>query len=190
MRCHLCPNEKVILNRAKDGIRWYNCPACGESFTTREELVVFNGTAYLPAPNRPKLELPEVPPSKRPRSPVVERMRECRIPADSWGLPPSMARDVKYWWEQSRWIKHGPRAVWTERALLTSVRRLVTLHSASPADAEALLEQAVEKGWQALDPKYLRMGWDNAPARPAPAAPAGPKDKSMQSALATWNESP
>lgn len=190
MECCYCPNERVTLNRAKDGIRWYSCGACGESFITREELVVYTGTTYVPAPNRPKLQLPEVPPSKRARSPVVERMRECRIPADNWGLPPSMARDVKHWWEQSRWIKHGGRAVWTERALLSSVRRLLALHQASPADALQLIEAAVEKGWQAIDGRYLRPGWDNAPARPAPAPQDGPKDKSMQSALATWNETP
>ncbi len=190
MRCHYCPNERVTLNRTKDGIRWYSCGACGQSFTTREELVVFTGTAYVPAPNRPKLELPALQAPKRPRSPVVERMRECRIPADNWGLPASMARDVKHWWEQSRWIKHGGRAVWTQRALLASVRRLVAIHQASPADALQLIEGAVEKGWQAIDGRYLQRSWDSSPARPAPASQEGPKDKSMQSALATWNENP
>jgi hypothetical protein len=171
-------------------MRWYSCGACGQSFTTREEVVVHTGDGYTPVTQGAKLKLPALPPLNQPRPPVVERMRECRIPADNWGLPPSMARDVKYWWEQSRWIRHGARAVWSERALLLSLRRLVALHQSSPADALHLLEAAVEKGWMAIDGQYLRRSWDNAPARPAPAATTGPKDKSMQSALATWNENP
>jgi hypothetical protein len=198
MECPNCKGDRLKFNRIDKSkgsrIRWYKCEDCGESICTDEVRVVYTGSGYVPAGSPPTVQLPPIPEEakvrKRDPSPVVERMRVVHVPADNWGLPASMARDIKYWWEQSRWIKHGGRAVWTERAFLTSVRRLRTLHDASPADAVALLEEAVEKGWQGVDPRYLNRDWPRHNSRAAAAAQSGPKDPSMQAALASWNENP
>ena len=194
MDCPNCGTDRLKFGRQdkNSDIRWYTCLDCGEKIVTDEVRVVFNGEKYVPAKAGPVLELPPIPPEakkkKRDPSPVVERMRVVHVPADHWGLTPSIARDVKYWWEQSRWLKHGGKAVWSERAFLASLRRLKTLHDASPADAVKLIEEAVEKGWQALDPRYMHRAFIDGKRATVAAVVAqqGPKDPAMQSALAEW----
>ena len=183
--CPFCGHTKTAINgndrKDPDARRYRVCLGCGKSFTTIEQVVVHTGDDWVPLQQEPS----------RPR--VSTSFRAPVVPPDSWGLPYQLALDITHWWQVSRWAKHGNKAVWTERAFAASLARVQKLHSVMPEKARELVQQGVEKGWQALDAKYLLP--DGPPGsfpRPAmaQATPLGPLSPTFQAAAESWHDNP
>lgn len=176
MNCPHCGNSRTVINRTerKDGTsrRYRVCLGCARSFTTIETAVVFTGDGYTEMPAQQNRAL-------------STSYRKLVLPSDLWGLPDQLAQDLAHWWQTARWSKHGNKAVWTQRAFEASLRRVQQLHAVNPARAAELVQQGIERGWQALDPKFL----DPPAVRMAAAASRlGPQSPRMQSALDRWND--
>jgi len=182
MNCPHCGHARTGINRTvkRDGTnrRYRVCMDCGKSFTTIEQVVVFTGDDFVPLQQETTQRL------------ASTTYRRVQMPPDSWGLPYQLAMDITHWWEVSRWGKHGNKAVWTERAFTASLGRVQKLHSVQPDRARELVQQGVEKGWQALDPKFLQpTGLAPRPAM-AQATPLGPISPVMQAAVESWHDNP
>ena len=183
--CPYCGHTKTGINGTEkkdpDSRRYRVCLGCGKSFTTIEIVVVSTGEGYAPLQH-----------GASARPPDSTTYRRIEVPPDTWGLPFQLAMDITHWWEVSRWGKHGQRAVWTERAFKGSLLRVQQLHMVMPDRARHLVAEGVEKGWQALDPKYLapyRL-FGRGAAAPTQTTPMGPVSPTMQSALERWNDNP
>jgi hypothetical protein len=183
--CPYCGHTKTGINGTEskdpDSRRYRVCMGCGKSFTTIEVVVVNTGEGYVPLQQSGPI-----------RPPASTSFRRPDVPPDTWGLPYQLAIDITHWWEVSRWGKWGSKAVWTERAFKASLARVQQLHLAMPDRARQLVAEGVEKGWQALDPKYLAPDrlFGRGAAAPTQATPMGPVSATMQSALERWNDNP
>jgi hypothetical protein len=141
------------------------CPKCETSFPTLEALL---DPTSMSAGN-----LAELKPAPRRNPPTGGAFMNPTILADV--LPQWLAEKVVDWWTVSRRQKHGRKAVWSERAFLSSLGRVVALYRVNPAKADYLAERGLEHGWQALDPQFVEG--DKAyqdippPARPAERRP-------------------
>ena len=184
--CPFCGHTKTCINRTDakdpDSRRYRVCLGCGKSFTTIEVVVVNTGEGYVP--------LSQEGTSTMANKAVSTTYRRVQMPPDSWGLPYQLAIDLTHWWEVSRWGKWGNKAVWTERAFKASLSRVQQLHMVQPDRARELVQQGVERGWQALDPKFLQPTAMAARPAVAQATPMGPVSPTMQAAVESWNGNP
>lgn len=175
MNCPHCGSSRTGIHRTerKDGTsrRYRVCLECQHSFTTVEVAVVFTGEGYTEMP------------AKAQRLPSTS-FRTLVLPCDTWGLPYELAQDIAHWWQVARWSKHGNKAVWTQRAFEGSLHRVQQLHAVDPNRARELVEQGIERGWMALDPKFMEPVRRGAVA----ASRVGPNSPAMQSALERWSE--
>ena len=190
MRCPHCHGERSRVTETRkvcdDVHRLHLCRDCGSSFRSIQSVFVWRGRGVgwvrPPAPPRPiaAAPAPEEADIAKPAARGAPRRRFMpdSVP-DELHIPPQVAALLLIWWKESRLSKHGSRAVWTELAWRSSVKRVAAMR---PADQLRLVEAAVENGWQGIQASYL----EGLPAaRPVAAAGAGPlpSDPRMVAAL-------
>lgn len=165
MNCPNC-NESVTQVRSTrrlasgDVRRMRACSACGHSFPTLEALL---DPASMSAGN-----LAELKPAPRRSPPPGGAYMNPEIAEGL--LPPLLAEKVVDWWVTARRLKHGRKAVWSERAFRGSLNRVVALYQANPAKADYLVERGLEQGWQSLDPEFVQnhKAYQDIPPPPNP----------------------
>lgn len=191
MNCPKCDNERSWISetiRLPIGYRRHRiCRKCAYKFSTLERVEVWDPVLRTYAP--PGLTVvPDPEPEPQPE-PDKERVAAKRASNRRWhpvGVPAGVCKEAAplllEWWNESRRIKHGSHAVWSERAWLASVERVKAL---PPHQQVALCQAGIEQGWQALKPEYLREG-QARPALPTPGRRPMPTDPAMLAALDTW----
>lgn len=189
MKCPHCGHDKSRVTETRptgDADRRIRlCQGCGRTYQTLERVCVYAGRAagYLEVAPPPVLEVVPDP------EPDDEAVAAKRVNNRRWhpvGVPAGVCEEAAplllEWWNESRRLKHKGNAVWSEKAWLASVERVMAL---SPAEQVALCQAGVEQGWQALKPEYMASQLRTQPVPRAGGRPM-PKDPSMLAALESW----
>jgi transcription elongation factor Elf1 len=201
MNCPSCGHiqSRVIdTQRKRDGLRRHRvCSKCGHRYQTLERIELWDpavhGYVAVVDEQDPVVKAfaemggnvvrldrvnpqPVEEPAAAKKRPSNRRWHPAGVPA---GVCEEAAPLLLEWWNESRRLKHGGQAVWSERAWLASVDRVIAL----PNWQQMLLCHAgVEHGWQALKPEYLKEEL----AKPTGEGRPMPKDPAMLAALESW----
>ena len=187
MNCPSCGHiqSRVIdTQRKRDGLRRHRvCSQCGHRYQTLERIELWDPAvhSYVASEQRPALAV--VPDPQPVEAPVAAKKRVNNRRWHPAGVPIGVCEEAAplllEWWNESRRLKQGGQAVWSERAWLASVDRVIAL----PSWQQVLLCAAgVEHGWQALKPEYLKEEL----AKPTGQGRPMPKDPAMLAALESW----
>lgn len=180
MNCSECnrPGIRVTdtIDRGDHRRRYTICPNCGHRGVTIERHAVFmsRSLGFAEAPvDLSDLNPPEQPAATPKPKPVAgeptatQRSRRYHpvtielFPVELL-IDPKAAVLLMQWWNNSRWSKHGGRAVWTQAAFNAAATRVSAL---APSVQVELCEAGVEHGWQTLKYEYIRKRGELLPGQ-------------------------
>jgi hypothetical protein len=196
--CHINSSRVTETRRIFDDVRRLHlCRGCGHSFTSIESVFVWRGQreGWVQPPPPPSVgacerrpavveSTPEPAPAPAPNPSRARTPRFMpEVVPDELRIPPRVQALLLDWWRESRWSKHGAKAVWTERAWRATVARVAGL---PPEDQLRLCQAAVEAGWQSIRVEYLEsMTPNRGSGRQSQPMSGGPRpsDPRMVAAL-------
>jgi hypothetical protein len=175
MNCPECSQKKLRVTDTFDfgdhRRRYHICTNCGARPVTIERFAVFvsRGMGYAEVP----VDLSDLAPSRGDSSastpPAGAAKAKARPQArgrfrlsgsDDSALQPIQGQIcsealplIVQWWNESRWQKHGSKAVWSRTAFQLAANRVASLAPGLQVD---LCLAGVEHGWQTLKYEYIR----------------------------------
>ena len=177
MNCPHCGHAKSRVLETRGDRRVRQCGKCLKDFSTYECLAAFAGKKAGWIHEAPPME----------EAPVEPNFLGITKGSKEWyPVTPDLVADLDAelgelliaWWNESRRKKNKERAVWTERAWNSNLKRVKGLPLKKGL---ALARRGVESGWQSLQEKWLEGETIADDGTVTPTNPA------MRAALEAWN---